>query len=71
MRTNKLRLNPDKMEIFLVGQLSDPVAGISPVLDGVAAPLKVHVCSLGVLLNPQLLLGWSGCSVGQISILST
>ncbi|XP_061472484.1 syntaxin-8 isoform X2 [Rhineura floridana] len=40
MRANKLRLNPDKTEMLLVGGSSDQMVDVQPVLDGVALPLK-------------------------------
>ena len=54
MRVNKLRLNPDKTEVLLVGGLPVRLGDVHPVLDGVALPLKDGVCSLGVLLDPEL-----------------
>ena len=54
MRANKLRLNPDKTDVLLVGGSSDRMVGVQPVLDGVALPLKEQVRSLGVLLEPSL-----------------
>ena len=38
MRANKLRLNPDKTELLLVGGSSDRMEGAQSVLDGVALP---------------------------------
>lgn len=43
MRATKQVLNPDKTAGLLVSQMFDPVAGISPGLDGVALPLKVRL----------------------------
>lgn len=40
MRVNKLRFNPNKMEVLLVGGSSTQVNGIQPILDGLALPLK-------------------------------
>ncbi|KAF7242082.1 LETM1 domain-containing protein LETM2, mitochondrial, partial [Varanus komodoensis] len=54
MRTNKLSLSPDKMEVLLVGDSSSWVGDLGPALDGVALPLKDRVRSLGVLLDPEL-----------------
>ena len=54
MRANKLRLNPDKMEVLLAGGSPVQLGDIHPVLDGVALPLKYWVFSLGVLLDPEL-----------------
>uniref|UniRef100_A0A8D2J9T3 Reverse transcriptase domain-containing protein n=1 Tax=Varanus komodoensis TaxID=61221 RepID=A0A8D2J9T3_VARKO len=50
MRANKLKLNPAKAEVLLVGRSSSWIGG----LDGVALPLKDRVRSLGVLLDPEL-----------------
>ena len=54
LRANKLKLNPDKTEMLLVGGSSDQMVGVQPVLDGVAFPLKEQVHSSGVLLEPPL-----------------
>ncbi|KAF7242586.1 Retrovirus-related Pol polyprotein from type-2 retrotransposable element R2DM [Varanus komodoensis] len=54
MRANKLKLNPDKMEVLLVGDLGFRVSDLGPALDGVVLPLKDRVRSLGVLLDPEL-----------------
>ncbi|KAF7238280.1 Raftlin, partial [Varanus komodoensis] len=54
MRANKLSLNPDKREVRLVGRSLFQVSDFDLVLDGVALPLKDRVCSLGVLLDPEL-----------------
>ncbi|KAF7249443.1 hypothetical protein EYD10_05220 [Varanus komodoensis] len=54
MRANKLKLNPDKTEVLLVGGSSSWVGGLDLALDGVALPLKDRVHSLGVLLDPEL-----------------
>ncbi|KAF7242038.1 putative RNA-directed DNA polymerase from transposon BS [Varanus komodoensis] len=56
MRANKLKLNPDKTEVLLVGGLSSWVGDLDLALNGVALPLKDRVCSLGVLLDPELFL---------------
>ncbi|XP_053169630.1 uncharacterized protein LOC128353010 [Hemicordylus capensis] len=56
MWANKLKLNPDKMEVILVSRRANRDKDILPVLDGVALPLKEQVRSLGVLLDPALLL---------------
>ena len=56
MRVNKLRLNPDKSEVLLVGAPPDRLKGHFPALDGVTLPLKDRVHSLGVLLDPGLTL---------------
>lgn len=56
MMANKLRLNPDKTEVLLVGHVSDPSTGITPMLVGAACPLKAQVHSFWVLLEPKLLL---------------
>ncbi|KAF7251494.1 Papilin [Varanus komodoensis] len=54
MRANKLKLNPDKMEVLLVGGSSSWVGDLDLALNGVALPLKDRVHSLEVLLNPEL-----------------
>uniref|UniRef100_A0A803TXA5 Reverse transcriptase domain-containing protein n=1 Tax=Anolis carolinensis TaxID=28377 RepID=A0A803TXA5_ANOCA len=50
MGSNKLKLNPDKIEVLLVSRKAEQGIGLQPVLDGVTLPLKTQVCSLGVLL---------------------
>ena len=42
------------MEVLLAGGSSVRLGDVHPVLDGVALPLKDWVCSLGVLLDPEL-----------------
>ncbi|KAF7246633.1 RNA helicase Mov10l1, partial [Varanus komodoensis] len=54
MRANKLKLNPDKMEVLLVGGLGFREGELNLVLSGVALPLREKVRSLGVLLDPEL-----------------
>ncbi|KAF7236005.1 Catenin delta-1, partial [Varanus komodoensis] len=54
MRANRLKLNPDKMEVLLVGGSGFGEGGFDLVLNGVALPLRGKVCSLGVLLDPEL-----------------
>ncbi|KAF7249036.1 Peripheral myelin protein 22 [Varanus komodoensis] len=54
MRANKLKLNPDKMEVLLVGGSGFGMGDFDLVLNGVALPLKDRVRSLGVLLDPEL-----------------
>ncbi|KAF7247273.1 Nucleoside diphosphate-linked moiety X motif 13 [Varanus komodoensis] len=54
MKVNKLKLNPEKMEVLLVDGLSDWLEGHYPALEGVALPLKDRVHSMGVLLDPGL-----------------
>ncbi|KAF7237138.1 Protoheme IX farnesyltransferase [Varanus komodoensis] len=56
MRTNKLKLNRDKTEVLLVGGLGFRVGDLDLVLNGVALPLRDRIRSLGVLLDPELLL---------------
>uniref|UniRef100_A0A803TXH6 Reverse transcriptase domain-containing protein n=1 Tax=Anolis carolinensis TaxID=28377 RepID=A0A803TXH6_ANOCA len=56
MRTNKLKLNPDKTEVLQVSRLADRGIGWQPVLDEVALPLKMQVRSLGVFLDSSLTL---------------
>ncbi|KAF7236187.1 putative RNA-directed DNA polymerase from transposon BS [Varanus komodoensis] len=54
MRANKLKLNPDKTEVLLVGGSGFGEGGFDLALNGVALPLRDKVCSLGVLLDPEL-----------------
>ncbi|KAF7254640.1 putative RNA-directed DNA polymerase from transposon BS [Varanus komodoensis] len=54
MRANKLKLNPDKTEVLLVGGSGFGEGGFDLVLNGATLPLRDKVRSLGVLLNPEL-----------------
>ncbi|KAF7251651.1 hypothetical protein EYD10_02851 [Varanus komodoensis] len=54
MRANKLKLNPDKTEVLLVGGSGFGEGELNLVLNGVALPLRDKVRSLGVLLDPEL-----------------
>ncbi|KAF7242904.1 Ankyrin repeat and fibronectin type-III domain-containing protein 1 [Varanus komodoensis] len=54
MRANKLKLNPDKTEVLLVGGSSSWVGDLDLALNGVALPLMDRVCNLGVLLDSEL-----------------
>ncbi|KAF7251687.1 putative RNA-directed DNA polymerase from transposon BS [Varanus komodoensis] len=54
MRANKLKLNPDKTEVLLVGGSGFGEGELNLVLNGVALPLRDKVHSLGVLLDPEL-----------------
>uniref|UniRef100_A0A8D2JHL2 Reverse transcriptase domain-containing protein n=1 Tax=Varanus komodoensis TaxID=61221 RepID=A0A8D2JHL2_VARKO len=54
MRANKLKLSPDKTEVLLVGGSGFREGELNLVLNGVALPLRDKVCSLGVLLDPEL-----------------
>uniref|UniRef100_A0A8D2Q9P6 Reverse transcriptase domain-containing protein n=1 Tax=Varanus komodoensis TaxID=61221 RepID=A0A8D2Q9P6_VARKO len=54
MRANKLKLNPDKMEVLLIGRSRFGEGELHLVLNGVALPLRDKVRSLGVLLDPEL-----------------
>uniref|UniRef100_A0A8D2J3D3 Reverse transcriptase domain-containing protein n=1 Tax=Varanus komodoensis TaxID=61221 RepID=A0A8D2J3D3_VARKO len=49
MRANKLKLNPDKTEVLLVGGSDLGMGDLGLVLNGVALPLRDRVRSLGVL----------------------
>lgn len=40
MSTNKLKFNPDKMEVILVRRRSDKGNVLFPIMDGVAFPLR-------------------------------
>ncbi|KAF7238972.1 Choline/ethanolaminephosphotransferase 1, partial [Varanus komodoensis] len=54
MRANKLKLNPDKTEVLLVGGSGFGEGGFDLVLNGATLPLRDKVRSLGVLLDPEL-----------------
>ncbi|KAF7247673.1 Poly(rC)-binding protein 3, partial [Varanus komodoensis] len=54
MRANKLKLNPDKTEVLLVGGSGFREGDLNLVLNGVALPPRDKVRSLGVLLDPEL-----------------
>lgn len=49
MWANRLRLNPDKMEILLLGRHPDQLWGLLLGLDGVTLPLMDQACNLDVL----------------------
>ena len=51
MRVNKLRLNPEKSEVLLVGAPPHRLKGHFPALHGITLPLKNKVCSLGCSLT--------------------
>ncbi|KAF7243976.1 Lysozyme C, partial [Varanus komodoensis] len=53
MRANKLKLNPDKTEVLLVGSSGFGEGELNLVLNGVALPPRDKVRSLGVLLDPE------------------
>ena len=54
MRKNKLKLNPEKMELLTVKGPNLGLEVCQPVLDGVILPLKDCIHSLGVLLDLSL-----------------
>ncbi|KAF7249458.1 RNA-directed DNA polymerase from mobile element jockey [Varanus komodoensis] len=54
MRANKLKLNPDKTEVLLVGRSGFGEGGFDLVLNGAKLPLRDKVRSFGVLLDPEL-----------------
>ncbi|KAF7250955.1 Very large A-kinase anchor protein [Varanus komodoensis] len=54
MKANKLRLNPDKIEVLLVGGSGFGMGDLDLVLNGIALPHRDRVRSLGVLLYPEL-----------------
>ncbi|KAF7254272.1 putative RNA-directed DNA polymerase from transposon BS, partial [Varanus komodoensis] len=54
MRANKLKLNPDKTEVLLVGGSGFGEGGVDLVLNGATLPLRDKVRSLGVLLDLEL-----------------
>ena len=47
-RATRLKLNPDKMEVLLLGGTLDLLGGCLPGLDRVTIPLKDQVRNLGV-----------------------
>lgn len=55
---NIMKLNPDKVEVpfTLLGPFLGPGDDVLPVWDEVILFLKLQVCSLGMLLDPELLL---------------
>lgn len=52
MKTNKLNLNPAKMEVLLVGSGFCLGSGLIPTLGGVALTLSMPVCKLLFLTSP-------------------
>lgn len=56
VKVNKLKLDPDIAENLWVSGKADQGQKISPVLDMVILPLKSQVCSLGELLETEVLL---------------
>lgn len=61
---NKLKRNPDKVEVLLINRKADQGIEIQPKLDGVRLPLKTQACHFGVLLE---LVSESGCLVSAVS----
>ena len=53
-RAKKLKPNPDKMEMLLLGGSSDLLEENLPVLDEVTLSLKDQVCNLVAFLDPAL-----------------
>lgn len=53
MRVNKLKINPDKTAVLLVGPNLILRRGMTLVLSPKEHPLQVHTHSLGVLLDDQ------------------
>ncbi|KAF7248709.1 hypothetical protein EYD10_05509 [Varanus komodoensis] len=66
MRANKLKLNPDKTEVLLVGRSGFGEGDLDLVLNGVALPLRDKVRSLGVLLDPELSLEAQDVGTGEL-----
>ncbi|KAF7249628.1 putative RNA-directed DNA polymerase from transposon BS [Varanus komodoensis] len=69
MRANKLKLNPDKTEVLLVGGSGFGEGELNLVLNGVALPLRDRVRSLGVLLGPELSLDAQVTAVARSAFL--
>lgn len=76
---NKLKLNPDKLEVLLVKTNSAVGSGYTPRLAGTALTPRPLVCSLGKLLRPSVLArfvpSWRLLSnvprVGEIQLVGT
>lgn len=51
---NKLKLYLGGLEVLLVSNKADQRRGAQPILNRVALPLKIQVCSLGALLDSAL-----------------
>lgn len=56
IRAKKLMLNPDKIKVLWVGGSQVWELAVFPVLNVLALPLKEQVHSLGILLDPALLM---------------
>lgn len=56
LKINKVKLNPDRMEVLLVGPNSALERDNTLMLDVVEHPVKDNVQSLGMPLVPSLLL---------------
>lgn len=56
MTTSKMRLNPNKTVVLLMGP--QPTLGevLFPMLEGISLPVKLQICNLGILLDPTVLL---------------
>ena len=69
MQENGLKLNPDKTEVLRVGDPVDGGLGNSLMFGGVALAMKSGVRSLGVHLDPMLIMetqsfgGLPGCDL--------
>ncbi|KAF7240633.1 putative RNA-directed DNA polymerase from transposon BS [Varanus komodoensis] len=69
MTANKLKLNPDKTEVLLVGGSGFGEGGFDLVLNGATLPLRDKVRSLGVLLDPELSLEAQVTAVARTAFL--
>lgn len=54
MGANRLKLNPGKTKMLLIGCMANQGIETPPVLDGMTLPLKTQVSSLGLLLDSSL-----------------
>ena len=68
MRGNKLKLNPDKTEMLLVGGSADQMEGVRPVLEGAHSPDEAS-SSLGGSLGVVFVTGSSGGLSGMECLL--
>ncbi|KAF7250783.1 Cullin-5 [Varanus komodoensis] len=69
MSASKLKLNPDKTEVLLVGGSGFGEGELNLVMNGVALPLRDKVRSLGVLLDPELSLETQVTAVARSAFL--
>lgn len=56
MWVNQLKINPDKLVVMVMGILCDWERTGTSIIDGIQTPIVTQILSLGVLLDPLLLL---------------